>query len=86
MVPLPPDAPHASTVTLVTPEGTVQLWSVPVAPAPLALKVTDTGSVAQMPDMHARPGEQALPQAPQWLALVERSVSQPSAAIPLQSP
>jgi len=86
MAPLPPCAPHASTVTRVTPAGTVQLCSVPVAPVPLALKVTVTGSVEQMPDVHVRPGEQALPQAPQWLALEERSVSQPSPVVRLQSP
>jgi hypothetical protein len=44
------------------------------------------GQATHAPLMHTSPDAQGAPHAPQWVALARRSVSQPLAALPSQSP
>jgi hypothetical protein len=75
LLPEPPP-PTATTLTDVTPEGTVKVY-VPC--------VMNSWLVAHDPFTHAAPPLQTVPQVPQLLLSVSLFDSQPSVLVPSQS-
>src|SRR5262249_46974937 len=73
-----PCAPHAS-IAYVPVLGTVHVWIVPLAPAPVALTVYVTD--LHTPATHASPVAHVVLHVPQWVASVERSTHTPPQSV-----